>query len=326
MRKIAYLVTLVVAFAAGFSACKSGRNAAKTPSFKPLDFPSVQVPAMVDDSADRMDYVIVHFWDNVLALSGGRCDSSYMESIDKEVVEQQFGLYTTLLWETAPSKYYTIVRDFYASMEKAAIKDTASNTFATITALARKYWYDANSPARNEEFYLPFAEGLAKTPLLPEENRLSYAYEADMCALNRVGTKAADIRFEDTKGRRRTLYGVDAEYLLLFFSNPGCPACKEITGNILSSRLISKLEDSGRLKVVDLYIDLEIDKWKQYSSEYPKEWICGYDYTYTIRTDLTYNVRAIPSLYLLDRNKKVIFKDADPQRIFVYLENVSEKS
>ena len=43
---------------------------------------------------------------------------------------------------------------------------------------------------------------------------------------------------------------------------------------------------------------------------------------YTIRKDLTYNVRAIPSLYVLDKDKKVVMKDAPVEKVIPYLENI----
>ena len=73
---------------------------------------------------------------------------------------------------------------------------------------------------------------------------------------------------------------------------------------------ISALEASGRLKVVDIYIDQEIDLWKERMASYPKNWINGYDPDYVIRQDLIYDVRAVPSIYLLDRDKTVLLKDA----------------
>jgi hypothetical protein len=73
--------------------------------------------------------------------------------------------------------------------------------------------------------------------------------------------------------------------------------------------------DAGRLKVVDVYIDQEIDDWKAHIADYPADWINGYDQDYTIRTDLVYNIRAIPSIYLLDRDKTVLMKDAPQEKV-----------
>ena len=57
---------------------------------------------------------------------------------------------------------------------------------------------------------------------------------------------------------------------------------------------------------------------------YPDNWYNGYDPDYVIREDILYNVRAIPSLYLLDKDKKVLMKDAPQERLFSWLESVPE--
>jgi thioredoxin-related protein len=134
--------------------------------------------------------------------------------------------------------------------------------------------------------------------------------------------QAADFPFTDTRGKLRTLHGVKAEYTLLIFANPGCNACQEITAAMKASPAISALVDSGRLKVVDVYIDQEIDDWKAHIADYPADWINGYDQDYSIRTDLVYNIRAIPSIYLLDKDKTVLMKDAPQEKVLGALERL----
>ena len=140
-----------------------------------------------------------------------------------------------------------------------------------------------------------------------------------MCALNRPGTPATDFRFIDTAGRKRTLYGIRAELLLLIFGNPDCQACKELQEALESREDLSAAIASGELKVVDIYIDDDVEGWKQRVAEYPASWINGYDPDFVIRTDLLYNVRALPSLYLLDANKTVLLKDCTPEQFFAAL-------
>ena len=153
-------------------------------------------------------------------------------------------------------------------------------------------------------------KALSSSPLVKEDLRGGYAWDARLCALNLPGTKAADFRFIDTAGRTRTLHSVKAEYVLLVFGNPDCTACRELVESMSSVPEISALEASGRLKVVDIYIDQEIDLWKERMASYPKNWINGYDPDYVIRQDLIYDVRAVPSIYLLDKDKTVLLKDA----------------
>ena len=66
----------------------------------------------------------------------------------------------------------------------------------------------------------------------------------------------------------------------------------------------------------------EVQKWREYLHNYPPEWINGYDYTFSLRDSGSYDIRAIPSLYLLDAGKRVIMKDAPTGRVLDYLETI----
>ena len=292
-----------------------------------VEFPTVEVPGMITDPAERLDYILTHFWDGLMSTSvKGVSDSLHVVGFSRDDVEKQFGMYATLLWQAPVSEGAASVKNLFNAAEACEKRDTTSNVFETITSFAEKYFYDPNSPLRNEEFYLPYLEGLVASDMVPEVRKYGYAYDAKMCSLNRIGTIAADFEFRTTNGRSMTLHNIKADYILLFFSNPGCPNCKEITDMLESSPEVHELETSGRLKVVSVYIDKEIDKWKAYASEYPEEWICGYDDKYVIRTDVTYSVRAIPSLYLLDKDKKVMMKDAPQDKIFEALSYLAQNS
>ena len=234
-------------------------------------------------------------------------------------MEQKFANWTNVLdmvnFQNV-SKSLGRLHDRAAACEK---KDTASNVFETFTDLVVKYLYDPNSPLRNEDLYGPYAERLSKCEFIDEGRRKAYEYDARMSALNRVGTKAADFRFSDSRGRIRRLYDIKADNIILFFSNPGCTACMDIINTLKSIPAVAHGVASGRLAVLNIYIDEDLNAWREYMPIYPEEWFNGYDPDYVIRTDVLYNVRAIPSLYLLDKDKKVIMKDAPEARLFDWL-------
>ena len=112
-----------------------------------------------------------------------------------------------------------------------------------------------------------------------------------------------------------------ARTTLLFFSNPGCYACQEIIGQLQAVPGIEEMIRSGALAVVNVYIDDEVDKWREYAHNYPASWICGYNADKGIRDGHLYNIRAIPSLYLLDADKRILMKDAPTERVIAYLQN-----
>lgn len=82
---------------------------------------------------------------------------------------------------------------------------------------------------------------------------------------------------------------------------------------------IAEMISSGALAVVNIYIDEDIQGWRDYMPIYPEEWYNGFDPDLVIRNDNLYYVRAIPSLYLLDEEKRVILKDAPENRLFEFL-------
>ena len=287
-----------------------------------LLFPHVRVPSMMGTEAERTAFLAGHYWDPFFGLpEDGHCDSLTVNGLSRTEMEQEFANYAGILGMTTPDQAFKSVSALWKRVLELEKRQPSSNVFETMVEFAGKYFYDANSPMRDEDLYLPFAEGMAAYEGIGEAERGRYAFDAQMCSLNRVGTKAHDFRFKDAKGKVRNLYSLKEDDILLFFSNPGCQACKEIIENLRNSPSVTELLASGRLAVVNMYIDEELENWREYMPVYPEEWYNVYDPDYIIRTDLTYNVRAIPSLYLLDRNKTVLLKDATADKVFWYLLN-----
>lgn len=63
--------------------------------------------------------------------------------------------------------------------------------------------------------------------------------------------------------------------------------------------------------------------WSDYILSLPADWINGYnDKLHTLQL---YDLRALPSLYLLDENKKVICKDATFEQIETVLAELQQR-
>ena len=72
---------------------------------------------------------------------------------------------------------------------------------------------------------------------------------------------------------------------------------------------IDDLIKDKRLAVANVYPDEDLGEWIKYSPIYPKNWLNGYDHLMAVNNTPLYNLRAIPSVYLLDKDKKVLMKD-----------------
>jgi hypothetical protein len=242
-----------------------------------------------------------------------------VSGVEKGTVEQKFADWTFVLDNVDISVAKKSVGRLYDLAYACESANPSSNVFETFVELSQKYFYDPNSPMRNEDYYLPFVSRYASYEVLSEVERGRFEREARLCGLNMIGTKASDFRFADKNGRMRNLYDIKAPYTLLFFSNPGCEACMEIITVLREDPVISNLISAGVLAVVNVYIDEDIQAWRSYMPVYPEEWYNGFDPDFVLRSNEIYAVRAIPSLYLLDHEKRVILKDAPENKVFQIL-------
>lgn len=308
-------VTLLLVLLSG---CRTKPQESAAPQLR--DFPYPTVPAVYVDPDERRDWILDHFWDAFLS-GDGLCDTSAVLGVRRSDVEGQVALFAQELEQLPLPEAQKKMRRFFSQVEERQAADTASHVFLLMEEIVSRYLYDPNSPVRNEDLYLPYVEGLAASRFTREEARPGYVYEARMCALAPVGSVAPDFRFTDARGRTRRLHDVKARTILLFFSNPGCYACLEIINTLEAVPGIRDRIARGDFAVVNVYIDEDLAAWRAYEPNYPRDWLCGYDPDGLIRSDRIYNVRAIPSLYLLDGQKRILMKDAPVERVVSWLQN-----
>ena len=286
-------------------------------------FPEVDIPSMITEAEDRVEYMVNHQWDRFTDTSAVYyCDSLTVNGVSLEELEGQMGLYATLLQNVPIQAARGAVARLFARAETFGRRYPESNLFPQMANLANKYLYDPNSPVRYEDLYGVYAALLAESDLVEDAYRPKYRYDAQMCAKNPIGSVATDFPFTDAQGKVHTLHGIRADYTLLIFGNPGCNACRELMEQMEQMPRVTRSIADGRLKVVDIFIDPEIDDWMAQAGSFPQSWICGYDHRLAITNDRIYNVRGIPSLYLLDRDKKVLLKDAPQENVMTFFETL----
>lgn len=168
---------------------------------------------------------------------------------------------------------------------------------------------DPNSQIRNEELYIPLLEAVIASPFYDSTEKIRPRYQLEMARKNRVGQPAADFIYTLADGKQGNLYAVEAPFTLVYINNPDCHACEELQGMLSTSFVIGNQLKSGKLRIVAIYPDEDLEAWRKHLKEIPAEWINGYDADLTMRKEESYDLRAIPSLYLLDKDKKVLLKD-----------------
>ena len=300
-------IWIVILLAAGLVACKGGNKAAQTTA--PAAFPHVEVPAMITDPQARADYMAVHWWD--------KFDFTDTTSLSRpEITEQGLADYLYIVSMADSAK----AREGVMKMMERSTVDSAM--YAWFREETERYLWDPNSPIRNENLYIYVLESIIGSGKVDELVKGRAEKQLQTTQKNRPGMTAADFTYTLASGRQGRLSQIRSEYTLLFLSNPGCPACGEIIAQIKSSPAMNAMEQNKRLTVLTVYPDEELEEWHKHLPDLPSDWINGYDKELVMRGDDLYDMRAIPTLYLLDKDKKVLLKDTTFGQLEAYIVGV----
>lgn len=274
-------------------------------SAAPQELPLPEVPALITAPTDRADYVAARFW---AALDFN--DTSL--SLDTAFMEQNFANFTTVLPVASE-------RGRRTAMDSLVARATVNaDAVAYLAEVAEKYLYDPNSPLRDDDSYIAFAEALDASAAVGEWVKARPALLASRLRKNRPGSRAADFAFTTPDGRRMRLTAFaersdrseEAAIMLVFF-DPECPTCNETLHRLAGSERMAEAVAAGALRVLAVYPPEEdnlSEDWADYAAKLPATWTTG------IISDRDafgerYALPALPSIYLLDGGLTVMARD-----------------
>lgn len=250
----------------------------------------------------QIDYLATHYWDRFPFT-----DSVALVKADTAAMTRHFSQFVALL---SDKPHHRAPMD--SLMARAAKSRFALDYFVS---LADGVLHDPNSPLRSSELYIPVLEAQLAAPYYDLYERIYPEHALQMARKNRLGEPAADFRFQTRDGKESSLYALQAEHTLVLFSNPGCSMCGMLKELIMSNAVIVERITDSRLKVLVVYPDEDLKAWREAEGE-PHGWIDACDAEGALRRDELYDLRAIPSIYLLDHQKRVVVKDStDPREI-----------
>lgn len=290
-------ILYLLVFALIFNSCH-GQQTVKTDKedTTPKTFEMVSVPSIITDPDERAKYVVEHFWDKF-----DFADTAYVHLPD--ITEQALSNYIDMMKYVTPQVASSAIKGM---MHKATADSTM---FAYFANLYERYLFDPNSPMRDESLYINVLEAVVAAPVFDDVNKIRPAHLLELALKNRVGEPATDFTYMLADGKTGTLHQVKADYLVLYFYNPDCHACQEISKQLTESPLINQLQRTNRLKILAVYPDEDLEAWRNHLPEIPGSWINSYDKSLSLKNDEVYDLKAIPTLYLLDKEKKVVLKD-----------------
>ena len=225
-------------------------------------------------------------------------------AVESREAEERFARFLLGLEQQNPTQQAEQIGELLAKAEQ-------HNATVRFLTLAEKYLYDPNSPYRNDERYLLFLQYTATHQLADYTTNPRYQKHYAMVQKNRVGHKATDFPYTTQAGEKGWLYNLQSRYILLFFHDPNCEECQYMKQHLESQ--YAYFAQKG-VQVVAVYIDDKVEVWQK--AQYPSAWFSVYAPEID-RQDL-YDIKALPTLYLLDVQKKVIVKDGMIEHVIQY--------
>lgn len=248
------------------------------------------------NTLEHQYHLAAHYW-NETHLS----DS--ISAMELSAFKQSLGDYLQLLNSFPMAEAKVIMTKFLHK------KITSKSILLQTANLFEDYLYHPVSPLRNDELYRVFLEYKLAMPGMEAIDLVRTKYQLNIISKNNIGHLAENFSYTTPKLKKTSLFDVKSKYTLLYFYNPDCPYCKDTTIKMRQSSVLQQLISSTQqLRVLAICTEPTRSKWLSYVSSLPSNWTNGYNAE--IPAQQLYDLRAIPSLYLLDKDKKVIYKDA----------------
>jgi len=270
-------------------------------------------PANKEDSVLAYNFYKSHYWDGVNFWDGRLAYTPFFEDkIDK---------YFSQLVVPNPD---SVIKEIDWMLGYASINEEM-NRFLLIKFVNRylnqKYmWEDAVFVHLFEQYFSQ------KTySWLNETGKKTITDRAYSLMANILGTPASDVELPDPTGTLVSLYALQADYTIVAFWDPTCGHCKEVLPKLdsfyrakwkadgLKMYAVAKETEGTKKDWLNFISDNKLQEWSHvyYSKEADKartdNGIPGYSQLY--------DVQSFPTLYLLDKEKRIIAKKLTYQQL-----------
>ena len=274
---------------------------------------NLQKPATREDSVAAFRYYKEHYWEGVNFWDGRLAYTTFFED--------KLDRYFTQLVAPHPDSVNKEM-DYMLSFAKA---NAEMERFLLLRFVNRYYsqrymWEDAVFVHLYEKYF-------ATNPpsWLSEQGKKTITDRAYSLMANIFGSPATEIQLPDSTGKSISLYGLKKEYTLVIFWDPLCGHCKETLPKIdsvyqlrwksqgLGVYAVAKENEGTRKDWLNFIRDKNLGHWSHvyYSKEAEKERVSNNVPGYS----QLYDVQSFPTLYLLDKDKRIVAKKLSFEQI-----------
>ena len=260
-------------------------------------FPYPAIPDTLRSVEQRAGYLSEHYWDNY-----NFADTLLLKS--KEVTEQGFVNFIDILNRFNLDNASKGVAHKDIAQKGITRKDITQKGIACFTQkafsnaaakerfenLIEHYFEDQLSPVRNDRVYLIFLEEMKNSPCFDETEKERIAFKIKTTNKNLPGDIAINFKFKDENGKEHQLSDYKDQKVILYFYDPDCENCHEVSAWLKQQTI------PADIKVLKMIADNHIS--------------------------YMYSLKNMPTIFLLDKENKVILKDCTAQEL---IENISTK-
>ncbi len=280
-------------------------------------YPS-KIPKTRQDSLENYQYYKLHYWDGISFLDDRIVRTPFflpkLENYYRQVMPQAADSlikdidYKMLLARSAPEMYKFLLNWF------------------TDEYISPKYMgQDAVFVHLYQQYH---SKGLATWLNKTQDSVVTR--RAFMLMSNLIGEQGANLDMVDTSGKPTSLYDMKADYTLLIFWDPNCGHCKEELPKIDSIYRANWINKNLKIYAVLTEIEKHKEEWLTYIRKHHiEDWINVYQTDALHDIDVKnnrpsyrqlYDVSLTPTLFLLDKTKRIIAKKLTREQINDFLE------
>ena len=199
----------------------------------------------------------------------------------EEVTEQGFVNFIDILGRFSPA----IAQKGIAGFTQRAFKNTAAK--GRFESLIEHYFENPQSPLRNDRVYLLFLEEMKNSPCFDEAEKERLAFKIKTTNKNLPGDIAINFNFKDENGKSHQLSDYRDQKVILYFYDPDCENCHKVSAWLKQQTI------PADIKVLKIIADNPISH--------------------------IYSLRAMPTIFLLDKGNLVVLKDCTAQELIAYV-------
>lgn len=258
------------------------------------------------DSIDAYEYYRTHYWDGVNFWDGRLTRTTFFEpKLEKYINDVMY---------PHPD---SVIKDMDRMLAYASIDEDMTKVLLLKFVnrfLNQKYMWEDKVFVHLFEKY--FAN--KNYTWLSEQGRKTITDRAYNLMANILGTPAADILLPDVSGKDKSLYALPAEFTLVCFWDPTCGHCREVLPKIDSMYRHKWKAEGVKIFAVAKETDGTPKDWTDFINKHNlHEWVHVYYSKAAEKKRVEsgipgysqlYDVMSFPTLYLLDKDKRIIAK------------------